>query len=280
MIRSRPNAQEVLIAILRDRLDFNRLREQLWYRIPLDSVQRRLGERWPPTWLAFYQTRVFGTTAYSIRYYGRVTHIRTVPRAEMFPDEPQDARSRRLYYQVFLESLNELPRPIPSRRLRRVVFIPTTWEKLVAAGEINDLYDDSPLEDELWRQFKKQGINAERQERVQIGGRRYFLDFAIFCGTGKLDVETDGDTYHSNLEKAAIDNLRNNDLQALGWSVLRFNTAQIRESISDYCVPKVVETVNGMGGIARDGDLPERLQERLIDGSYQLDMFTHEGKNQ
>lgn len=273
MTWSEPQAEEVLVAILRDRLDFNRLRQQLWYRIPVDSVQRRLRERWPPTWLAFYQTKVFGTSAYSIRYYGRVVDIRTVPRSEMFPDEPNEERARRLYYQVFLQSLHELPEPIPSRRLRRVVFIPTTWEKLAAAREINDLYDDSPLEDELWRHFRSRGIDAERQELVRVGNKKYVLDFAIHCGSGKLDVETDGDRYHANPIKADSDNLRNNDLEAAGWSVLRFTTAQIREQVSDYCIPKIVEKVNRMGGIVRGDSVSQLISVKSFDGSYQMDMF-------
>lgn len=43
------------------------------------------------------------------------------------------------------------------------MFIPTTWEKFVNAVEINDLYDESSLEDQLWAQFKRLEISAERQ---------------------------------------------------------------------------------------------------------------------
>ena len=58
------------------------------------------------------------------------------------------------YYQVVIGPLQRLPEPIVSLRWRRIVFIPTTWEKFVTAMEINDLYDDSPLEDRLWSVFK------------------------------------------------------------------------------------------------------------------------------
>lgn len=259
---------------MRDRLDFSLLRERLWYRIPVESANRRLRNRWPPTWLAFYQTKVFGSSAYCVRHYGRVVDVRRVMRSELFPMEPLDERSQREYFVLHLESLRELPAPIPSRRFRRVLFIPTTWEKLIGASEINDLYDDSPLEDDLWRLFKMNGIDAERQERVQVGDRAYFLDFAVFCGLGQLDVETDGDTYHSNPVKAALDNVRDNDLHANGWSVLRFNTGQIREGAADYCVPKVIETINAMGGLTRGDGLPQRIAQRAPDGSYQMDMFS------
>ncbi|MEK7248484.1 MAG: hypothetical protein AAB092_08440 [Chloroflexota bacterium] len=198
MAPGKPQSDEVLVAIMRDRLDFSLLRDQLWYRIPVESVQKRLQGRWPPAWLAFYQTKIFGSSAYSVRYYGRVAEIRKVLRSDLFPDEPHDEKSQREYYRMSVESIRELPEPIPSLRLRRLLFIPTTWEKLNSATEINDLYDDSPLEDDLWRQFKVHHIDAERQERVQIDGKSYFLDFAIHCGLGQLDIETAGDTYHSN----------------------------------------------------------------------------------
>lgn len=175
MTLNRRSSGEVLVAILRNQLDFSVLRERLWYRIPVDSVEKYLTGRWPPSWLAFYQTKIFGPSRYSIRYYGRVLQINRVRRSDLFPDEPRDERSLREYYQLFVNGLEELPRPIPSRRLRRLAFIPTTWPKLLAADEINDLYDDSPLEDDLWRLFKTLGIGAERQERVQIRGQKLLL---------------------------------------------------------------------------------------------------------
>lgn len=270
----KPQAGEVLVAIMRDRLDFSLLRDRLWYRIPVESASKRLQNRWPPSWLAFYQTKIFGSSAYCVKYYGRVVDVRRVLRSDLFPDEPHDEKSRREYYRLSLESIRELPRPIPSRRLRRLLFIPTTWQKLISAAEINDLYDDSPLEDDLWHQLKVNHIDAERQERVNIGEKRYFLDFAVYCGSGQIDIETDGDTYHSSPEKASVDNVRDNDLRALGWSVLRFNTGQIRDSVIDYCVPKVIKTINAMGGLERGSDLPQRIIQPFPDGSYQMDMFS------
>ncbi len=259
---------------MRDRLDFRVLRDQLWYRIPVDSVTNLLRDRWPPRWLAFYQTKVFGAEAYSVRYFGRVVDIRKVLRQEIFPNEPKDEKGSREYYQIILDRLEELPNPIPSRRLRRVSFIPTTLAKLTSAAEINDLFDDSPLEDDLWGKLKEHGIDAERQYLVEIGDRKYFLDFAVYCAAGKLDVETDGDAWHSNPERAAEDNVRDNDLHTAGWTSLRFNSWQVSEEVEKYCVPKVVETINAMGGVAWDstsGLIPVRND----DGSYQLDLFGH-----
>lgn len=183
---------EVLVAILSKQTDFAIVQEQGWYRIPRDKAPRR----WPPRWLAFYQTKVFGPAAFAVNYYGRVREIRLVGRRDLFPDEPPNSKSERTYYQVWLRSLDKLEKPIPSRRLRRIVFIPTTWHKLQTAAEINDLFDDSPLEDDLWAELKHLDIAAERQWGVKLSDAFYMLDFALFCAGGKLDLETDGDKWH------------------------------------------------------------------------------------
>ena len=47
---------EVLVAIMDNKRDFTILQEQLWYRVPADKALKC----WPPTWLAFSQTKVFG----------------------------------------------------------------------------------------------------------------------------------------------------------------------------------------------------------------------------
>lgn len=264
---------EVLVAILNNKLDFNLARTQHWYRIPVNSVEKWLKNRWPPKWIAFYQTKVFDTEAHAINYYAQIIDIRQVSRWELFPDEPNTQKRYKRYYQIFFHPLQKLPRPILSRRFRRIVFIPTTEDKFFRASEINDLYDESPLEDRLWAEFKRLGINAERQEFIQIRQENYALDFAIYCATGKIDVETDGDTWHVNPEKATQDNIRDNSLVASGWKVLRFNTIQIKESTIEYCVPKVVETINNLGGVDEGGILPKKIDTNKSTGNYQLSLF-------
>ncbi len=185
--------------------------------------------------------------------------MRKAYRWQLFPDEPQDERSSRLYYQLMLDDLKPLPQPILSLRLRRIVFIPTTWQKLINAVEINDLYDESPLEDRLWAEFKRAKIEAQRQEFVIVKKNSYALDFAIYCHDGKLDVETDGDVWHANPERAAGDNLRDNALETMGWRVLRFNTPQIMKSAGEYCIATVVENINRLGGLADGRMLPRRI---------------------
>ena len=177
----------------------------------------------------------------------------------------------RRYLRLHLEPLQALPVPILSLRQRRIVFIPTTLRKLTSASEINELYDESPLEDLLWSALRKWNIFAERQELVTVSDRNYLLDFAVYCGRGKLDIETDGDKWHANPERAAKDNLRDNDLESVGWTQLRFNTCQIREQMAEYCLPKIAKTVNNLGGAEEVGSLAaHRVELDAPDGLHQL----------
>ena len=257
---------EVLVAIINNPSDFAIAYDQHWYRIPCSSVDKWLKKRWPPQWLAFYLTKVFGHERHSVSYYARVLDIREVCRRELFQDSPPEKRNRR-YYRLFLQPLRQLPKPILSRRFRRIVFIPTTWHKLISANEINDLYDESPLEDRLWAEFKQLQIIAERQEWIKTKEHDYPLDFAIYCAKGKIDIETDGDYWHANPERAAEDNLRDNNIKTAGWKVLRFNGVQIREQMQEYCLPTIKENINQLGGVDEGGIIP-----RVI-GSNQLTLF-------
>ena len=126
-------------------------------------------------------------------------------------------------------------------------------EKFSLAEELNDLFDDSPLEDKLWRALIRLRIKAERQWGLQVHERYYVLDFALFCNKGNVDVETDGDTWHANKERSPLDNQRNNDLEVVSWSVLRFNTRHINEQLEDYCLPTIQDKINHAGGLSDEG---------------------------
>ena len=269
-----PARGEVLVAIVNNLHDFAIARDNHWYRIPVASANNLLKDRWPPGWLALYQTKAFGSDAHLVRHFAQVLEIRKAYRWQLLQVSSRDPKRNRLYYQLMLGTLKQLPEPIVSRRLRRIVFIPTTWTKFVNAVEINDLWDDSPLEDRLWAEFKRLTIKAERQEYVETGDRRYFLDFAIYCTAGKIDVETDGDLWHANPERAAQDNVRDNDLETQGWRILRFNSSQINEQMAEYCVPKVVDNIARLGGVDEVGRVvPRKLDLQTLDGVQQLGLF-------
>ncbi|MCI5193595.1 MAG: DUF559 domain-containing protein [Candidatus Electrothrix sp. AU1_5] len=268
--------EEVLVAIMNNRHDFSIAAQHNWYRIPVSSVEKWLKKRWPPAWIAFYLTKVFGKEAWAISDYAKIIDIRKVYRWQLFPHEPVNAKSKKSYYQIFFEPLRRLPNPIFSRRYRRIIFIPTTWDKFIKAVEINDLFDESPLEDRLWAEFKRLKINAERQEFVKVNKKNYALDFAIYCEAGKIDIETDGNFWHANPQKAAQDNLRDNDLKTEGWRVLRFNTNQVKESTSEYCISIIAKNINRLGGL-KEGQCVARKINLKNPDYVQLSLFDNNG---
>jgi very-short-patch-repair endonuclease len=126
------------------------------------------------------------------------------------------------------------------------------------------------LEDRLWEEFKRLQIKADRQRFITVKGHNYFLDFALYCVSGKIDIETDGDVWHANPERAAQDNLRDNDLKTVGWEVLRFNGHQIREQMEDYCLPTIVENIKRLGGLDEGEVFPRRIDLDTPGGMHQL----------
>lgn len=230
---------------MNNRRDWQIVRQDGWYRIPVKSAPREVGRT---RYLAFYQTKAFGPERWAVNYYAPVLDCRVVPRRELLPDESAHPRAEEPYFQLRLGDLRPLPRPIASRRLRRIVFIPTSWDKLLRAEEINDLFDESPLEDVVWAAFKRDRIEAERQFYVNEPRVTYCLDFAIFCRTGQIDVECDGDSWHAQKDAIPRDNERNNILTSKGWSVLRFGSQEINSRLSG-CMELVRDTVNELGGL-------------------------------
>lgn len=265
---------EVLVAILKSKSDLPILLEQGWYRVPVANAPRG----WPPECVAFYQPKAFGKDAYQVRYYGEVANIQVEKRKQLFPNELPSVKSEKEYYKILLKNLKEREQPIPSIRPRRLVFVPTTWRKFVFAEQINDLFDNSLLEDRLWDKFKELDINAERQWSIFIKQRYYRLDFALFCNDGQINVEADGDTWYIKPARAAKDNQRNNDLASEGWYVLRFTSKQINEQMAPYCLDKISETINHLGGLSEERIIPREFF--LYNGkiSQQWSLFEDRGK--
>ncbi|MFN8139942.1 MAG: DUF559 domain-containing protein [Fimbriimonadales bacterium] len=288
---------EVLVCLVPTLRDWQIIREEGWYRIPVHTAPKK----WPPKYLAFYHGRAFGDSAFTVCYYAEVKAIHKKSRRELFPDEPDlvvprkeqvqssqkdrseanpqkmrlkdIAKQDRLYHQVILGPLQELPAPIFALRNRRIVFISTTMYKLETAVEINQLFDESPLEEAMWEQLRKLKIPAERQYHVEHEDQNYFLDFAIFCKSGQVDVETDGDKWHSQPDRIPADNRRNNALAAQGWKVLRFNTHQIREEMTEYCVPEIVNTINQLDGLEDAPTPPPDLKKTKSGIQKQMRLF-------
>ena len=222
------------------------IQNQKWYHIPVNSAPRNiLGVEY----VAFYFPSAFGERLkYQVIYYAPVLNIDTVKRIQLFPDEPKHPRKDERYYQFHLGEIKDLPRPIPSKRWRRIVHIPTSLQKLLTAEEINDLYDTSPLEEKMYRALKSREINPERQMYVYLGNETYCLDFCIFCQKANIDLECDGERYHTLPDAMTSDRLRNNQLTSFGWHVLRFSGTEIYRNLKN-CLTVVRRTIHTLKGL-------------------------------
>lgn len=261
---------DVLIVLTKEPHDFYLAQTQRWYRIPVSTrlpVNLRQGQ---VRYLAFYFPKAFGEQRYTVAYYAPVTGVAVVSRRALFPAETANGRSEQPYYKISLGPVQELARPIVSYRGRRLLFVPTTWAKLTGAEEINDLFHESPLEDVLWRELKRQNLPAERQYLLRTNGRNWLCDFAFFCANGTVDVECDGDTYHMHPEAVRYDKARNNEIAAgADWDVLRFTTRNLTQELP-HTMRLVKQKIDRLGGLhyAR-----ENVVRYVSDGGAQLPLF-------
>jgi hypothetical protein len=152
-----PDARVLVVVVTRPR-DLAAARDEGWYRIPLRRAPRSLAAEY----LAFYQTAAFGPERWAVRYLAAVRVVEIAVRAVLLPDEPRHARASERYYRFALGPLCTLPAALPSRRLRRVSFIPTTYGQLLRARDVAELWrppDDAVAGwDELWGA----GLNRRR----------------------------------------------------------------------------------------------------------------------
>jgi hypothetical protein len=179
-----PETYRALVVVVNSPADWKIVQTQGWYRIPVKRAPRQIGA----DLLAFYCTKPLGDLAWSIRYVAPVLRFDLAQRRDLLPDEPDHPRAEEWYYQVMLGPLEPLPRPVPSRSLRRLTFLPTTLGRLLAAEEINDLWMREPLEERLWRALKGAGLQPEGAHEVKDAGVRYELPIAIPCARGGVSV--------------------------------------------------------------------------------------------
>ncbi len=238
---------EVLVAIMNNQRDLEIARTQRWYRIPVNNANRFIPDLEQMQYLAFYQTQNFERDGCAVNYYAEIERISTAQRIELLPDEAGDRNAETLYYKLEIAPLQRLSQPIPSKP-RRITFITTTLAKLHAAQEINGLFHTSPIEDLMWDGLRAAEIQAERQYEIREPDASYDLDFVVECIDGaKINIECNGDTYHSTRDERNRDRRRNTYLTTQGWLVQRFGTDELRNDIHG-CIDRVRTLIDRHGG--------------------------------
>jgi very-short-patch-repair endonuclease len=263
---SPPSNEPLLVGIVQSRGDLTCVDEGHWYRVPVKSVPKT---NWPPKWFAVLEASgLDGEPQQVIRRFAEVVAIEERTREELFPGMPAGDRAGKRYYKLKLANVTRRDDPIRLHRARRHAFIPTTFAKFERATSVNDLFDESPMEDELWEALKSESIPAERQWRQMVRRRRFFIDFALFCTGGPLAVEVDG-TWHHNPEKAIKDDERDRLLATEGWQMHHIATRRIQRALREE-MEHLKEVINRKGGLVADGFVPRKF---VGDDAVQFALF-------
>jgi len=231
------NEQRVLVVIMNSPRDFALLQGQGWYRIPVARAPRQLAA----DFLAFYQTRAFPEERWTIAYYAPVKRYQIVRRVDLLPNEADHPRAGDTYYKIEVGPLHRLPKPVPSAKLRRITFIPTTLGRLLRAQDISDLWEGPPSARKLWEALQAAGIEAERGYELREGRASYRLDLAVICQRGSVGIECEAEAPPS-VAGAPWPTI----LAARGWSLLRFGPQELDDL--DACLRQVRQQVQRHGG--------------------------------
>ena len=226
-------AGTVLIGVLKDRRDLEILRKKSWYRIPLSRAPKKKAD-----YLAFYEPGRAGRRGI-IRYYAGVKSSETAKRIELIPEEPRHPMAGEDYLKIGLSQVKKLKKPVKNANGMRISFAFTSFRKLLSAGTVAELLGVNPLEDLTASGLKKRKTIFSREYIVSLkNGRRYRLDFAFFRKNGKLDVECDGEKWHSAKKQRFLDKRRDRILKRRGWKILRFGEKEITGDM-DKCLDKI-----------------------------------------
>lgn len=179
-------SDRVLVGIMNSQRDFAIARNERWYRIPKRHAPESTTEA---VVLAFYFTRAFEEEKWAIHYYAPVEGHELVRRHDLLPHQPDHPRADEPYYKLQLGRLMKRDEPIPSLRWRRITFIESTWDRFVAADEINDLYATGA--DGLYVTLKEENLHPEREFLFREGDAEYVLDMAIPCRQGTVCIAMD-----------------------------------------------------------------------------------------
>lgn len=158
------SAQPLLVVLVNNQRDWHRVVDERWYRLPLARAPLPAAA----LYLAFYHTRAFPAVAWQIAHYAPVVRYRLLRRREILPDEPLHPRADELYYKIELGPLQQLARPVPSRRLRRLTFIPTTLERLRAAEDVAELWLPDDLARLVWSCFPDAARKATSRLALEL----------------------------------------------------------------------------------------------------------------
>jgi hypothetical protein len=241
-----------LVVVVNRPADLLRAMDKKWYRIPLRHAPVRLAAEY----LAFYQTGAFAQAErWLVRWLAPTRGYFLATRRDLIPEEPHHPHADDPYFRVSLGEFLTLPQPIPSRRLRRITFIPTTLGRLQRAQEINDLWIRSSAQERLWEAMKLAGLDAECEFPLRDDLPQCTADFALFCERGRLAVLVSNATEEPAQVRDGGAALSEYAACSAGWLLLSVSIAEI-ELNALTCAERLAAIVGDLGGMV---DPPEKV---------------------
>jgi len=223
--------QVVLVAVLKNKDGLSRLLEKKWYRIPVEKCPKRKF-----AFLAFFEPGSAPGRRGRIRYFAKPAAVKIIKNT-----------GPKKYYKFTFTRLHRLKVPVANNNGLRVSFGFTTLEKLKNSKEVTGLFGVAPVEKILQKALKKTRLKIFPEYPVRLpAGKKYRLDFAVFCKKGVLNIECDSTEWHSLKSQIIKDKKRDETLKKLGWSILRLQEAEITGNISKS-VAKVLSRVKTLG---------------------------------
>lgn len=153
-----PEESLILVALIPSPRDLDIARTLGWYRVPVATAPRLL----MVDYLAFYQPASFGPQhRWRIEYVAALQGHELVTRRELFRDEPHHPRANEWYYKLQLGPLQRLPRPIPARRWKRLIFLYTTGARLRRAQSLHDLVLQGGERQAVWHTLRERAAQYQ-----------------------------------------------------------------------------------------------------------------------
>lgn len=188
-----PQANDlVLVAFVPQPRDLEIARLLGWYRIPLRSAPRVVAV----DWLAFYQPGSFPAgERWLVRQCAAVRGHELVTRAQLFKDEADSPKAHHEYFKIALGPLQSLPAPVPAERWKRLTFLYTTGERLLAAESLSELGVHDEERQVLFQALRER---AQQAQAYTAGLQAEFpLDPALLAYIG---LQAGGAAYFEELD--------------------------------------------------------------------------------
>lgn len=222
----------VLVAVLNNAEDFRRAAEEGWYRIPQRRAPRRIGA----DFLAFYQTAAFREQgeANTVTWFAPTRRYSLVTRRDLLPAETDHPRAADYYYRIDVGPLQRLQESIAAGSFRRVTFIHSTVERLLAAREVVDLFRHEDPFDQLWGALREHNLRPLKNRLVGDAP----VDITLRARNGYLGVNCREDLAAHETRPAQLPER---------WEVLNLSASHITRDL-DGCLRRIGAALIGLGG--------------------------------